>query len=37
MEALLKWGVELIVTIQQIHGPALDTLFRMVTFMGEDS
>jgi membrane-associated phospholipid phosphatase len=35
MEALLQWGIDLIVAIQQIHGPALDSIFRAITFMGE--
>ncbi len=36
MEALLQWGIDLIVVIQQIHGPALDSIFRAITFMGEE-
>ena len=36
MEALLQWGVDLIVAIQQTHGPALDSIFRAITFMGEE-
>lgn len=36
MEALLQWGIDLIVAIQQIHGPALDSIFRAITFMGEE-
>ena len=34
MEALLEWGIHLIVVIQQIHGPVLDSIFRAITFMG---
>jgi len=34
MEALLEWGIDLIVAIQQIHGPVLDSIFRAITFMG---
>jgi len=36
MEALLQWGIDLILAIQQIHGPALDSIFRAITFMGEE-
>jgi len=36
METILQWGVDLIITIQQIHGPALDSIFRAITFMGEE-
>lgn len=36
MEAPLQWGIDLIVAIQQIHGPALDSIFRVITFMGEE-
>jgi undecaprenyl-diphosphatase len=36
MEAIWQWGLEVIRTIQQIHGPALDTFFKGVTFMGEE-
>ncbi len=34
MEALLEWGIDLIIAIQQIHGPVLDSVFRAITFMG---
>lgn len=34
MEAILLWGVDFIVTIQQIHGPMLDAIFRGVTYLG---
>lgn len=34
MEALLEWGIDLIVALQQIHGPVLDNGFRAITFMG---
>ncbi len=34
MEALLEWGMDLIVAIQQVHGPVLDSIFRAITFMG---
>jgi len=36
MEAILQWGIDLIVAIQQFHGPALDSIFRAITFMGEE-
>lgn len=36
METILQWGIDLIITIQQIHGPALDSIFRAITFMGEE-
>jgi len=35
MDAIWEWGLEVIRTIQQIHGPALDAFFKGVTFMGE--
>lgn len=36
MEVLTQWGVDLIVGIQQIHGPVLDSIFRAITFLGEE-
>jgi membrane-associated phospholipid phosphatase len=36
MEAVLQWGLNLIIAIQQIHGPALDAIFRAITFAGEE-
>jgi membrane-associated phospholipid phosphatase len=36
VEHVLQWGVDLIVTIQKIHGPALDTFFKAITFMGNE-
>ncbi len=36
MESLLQWGLDLIVAIQQIHGPLLDSAFRAITFMGDE-
>ena len=36
MNAVLQWSVNLIVTIQQIHGPTLDSLFRIITFIGDE-
>ena len=35
MEALLQWGLDLIVVIQQVRGPELDGLFRVASFLGE--
>ena len=35
MESLLQWGIDLIIAIQQVHGPALDNIFRAITFLGE--
>jgi membrane-associated phospholipid phosphatase len=35
MDTLLQWGLDLIVAIQRIHGPALDSIFRAITFLGE--
>jgi len=35
MDAILHWGVTIIVTIQQIHGPVTDSIFRVITFLGE--
>jgi len=34
METLLQWGIDLIIAIQKIRGPALDHLFRLISFMG---
>lgn len=36
METILQWGIDLIIAIQQVHGPVLDTIFRAITFMGEE-
>jgi len=36
MEPLLQWGLDLIVVIQQVHGPALDNIFRAITSMGAE-
>ncbi len=35
MEPIWEWGLEVIRTIQQVHGPALDAFFKAITFMGE--
>jgi hypothetical protein len=34
MEAIMQWGMSLIYTIQQVHGPVLDSIFRIITFLG---
>jgi len=36
MEAIWQWGINLIIAIQQVHGPVLDNIFRIITFMGEE-
>ena len=36
MEAIWQWGINLIISIQQIHGPLLDNIFRGITFTGEE-
>lgn len=35
METIWQWGLEVIRTIQEARGPALDAFFKGVTFMGE--
>ena len=35
VESLLQWGIDLIIAIQQVHGLALDNIFRAITFLGE--
>jgi membrane-associated phospholipid phosphatase len=35
VEILWQWGIDLIIAIQQIHGPTLDSIFRAITFLGE--
>ena len=39
-QRLRQWadeeGIDLIITIQQIHGPVLDSIFRAITFLGEE-
>jgi membrane-associated phospholipid phosphatase len=34
MEAIWQWGIDLIRTIQLVHGPALDIIFKVITFIG---
>jgi membrane-associated phospholipid phosphatase len=36
MDAIWQWGINLIIAIQQIHGPILDSIFRGITFAGEE-
>ncbi len=36
MEAIWQWGINLIMTIQQVHGPVPDSIFRGITFLGEE-
>jgi membrane-associated phospholipid phosphatase len=36
MEAIWQWGINLIIVVQQIHGPVLDSIFRAITFTGEE-
>ncbi len=35
MESVLQWGIDLIIAIQQVRGPVLDSIFRAITFLGE--
>jgi membrane-associated phospholipid phosphatase len=34
MEELWQWGINLIFTIQQVHGPVTDNIFLAITFIG---
>jgi membrane-associated phospholipid phosphatase len=36
MEGVWEWGLELIRAVQSIHGPALDAIFKAITFLGEE-
>ena len=36
MEAIWQWGLEFIRTVQLVHGPVLDAVFKGITFMGEE-
>jgi len=36
MQQIWQWGLDLIRTIQLIHGPTLDAIFKAITFMGEE-
>ncbi len=36
MDPILEWGLDLITEIQQFHGPVLDDVFRIITFLGTE-
>ena len=36
MEAVWQWGLDFIRAVQSAHGPALETIFKAITFMGEE-
>jgi len=36
METIWQWGLDLIRTVQLVHGPVLDTIFKAITFLGEE-
>lgn len=36
MEAIWQWGLDIIRTVQLMRGPALDAIFKAITFMGEE-
>ena len=36
MGGILEWGLELIRAVQSVHGPALDAIFKAITFLGEE-
>ncbi len=36
METIWQWGLDVIRTIQLVHGPTLDAIFKAITFMGEE-
>jgi membrane-associated phospholipid phosphatase len=36
MEAIWQWGLDVIHAVQSVHGPALDTIFKGITFLGEE-
>jgi membrane-associated phospholipid phosphatase len=36
MEGIWEWGLELIRAVQSVHGPALDAIFKAITFLGEE-
>ena len=36
MDAILQWGIGFINIVQQIHGPVLDSIFRIITFLGTE-
>lgn len=36
MEAILQWGLDVIRAIQMLQGPALDAIFKALTFLGDE-
>lgn len=36
MEAIWQWGIDFIHAVQVVHGPALDAVFKAITFLGEE-
>ena len=36
METVWQWGIDTIHTIQLIHGPVLDAIFKAITFIGNE-
>ncbi|MDD5311441.1 MAG: phosphatase PAP2 family protein [Dehalococcoidia bacterium] len=36
MEAIWQWGLSVIIFVQQMHSPVMDSIFRGITFMGEE-
>ncbi len=36
MEAVWQWGINIIIAIQQVHGPLLDGFFTAITFLGDE-
>ena len=36
MGPILQWGIDLIISIQEVHGPVLDGFFRAITSMGTE-
>jgi membrane-associated phospholipid phosphatase len=36
MEPIWQWGLDLIRTIQSVHGPVLDAIFKAITLIGDE-
>jgi len=36
MQAVMEWGLQVIIFIQQFHGPVFDAVVRGITFLGEE-
>lgn len=36
MEELWQWGINLIIAIQQVHGPAIENISIAITFLGDE-